>query len=134
MGRYLLDTHVFLKLAKARPLSPAAQEALSNADSEVFLSVVTVAEACIKAELGKLTLPPEIEPDPAGGFRAACRASDVQMLPIEVEHAARLRILPRHHRDPFDRLLIAQAIEEGLVLVSADRQFSQYEGLALLRP
>ena len=134
MGRYLLDTHVFLRLAKARPLSPVAQDALADPGSEVFLSVVTVAEACIKAELGKLTLPAELEPDPARGFRAACRAADIQVLPIEVEHAARLRMLPRHHRDPFDRLLIAQAIEEDLVLVSADRLFSRYEGLALLRP
>jgi PIN domain nuclease of toxin-antitoxin system len=134
LGRFLLDTHVFLQLAKDRRLSAAAERALGDPDSKVFLSVVTVAEACIKAALGKLVLPREIQPDAARGFRAACASADIDWLPIEVEHAARLRTLPRHHKDPFDRLLIAQALEEGLVLVSGDAAFSRYEGLALLHP
>jgi PIN domain nuclease of toxin-antitoxin system len=134
-GRYLLDTHVFLTMADpSRKLAAPAVAALGAATSEVFLSVVSLAECCIKASLGKLDLPKEIEADPLVGFRTSCERAGMTMLPIVAEHACRLRFLPRHHGDPFDRLLIAQAMEENLVLVSADRAFAAYDGLALLRP
>lgn len=134
-GRYLLDSHVFLELAgPERRFSPAAQAALEDTDAQVHLSVVSVAEICIKSALGKLPLPAQIERDPAAGFRAACEAAGFTLLPLSLGHAAALNALPPHHRDPFDRLLIAQAMQERLVLISRDTAFAAYEGLALLRP
>ena len=134
-GGYLLDTHVFLGLANpAQPPTGALARVLGDPTARVHLSVVTVAETCIKAALGKLSLPPTIEADPAAGFRAACEDAGYILLPIDVEHAAILRTLPQHHKDPFDRLLIAQAMHEGLTLISRDHALSAYSGLELLRP
>ncbi len=97
------------------------------------MSVISVAEAAIKNALGKLYLPPAIERAPAAGFREAAEDAGFRWLPLEPEHAAILRDLPLHHRDPFDRLLICQAMAEDLILVSDDRAFPLYSGLALLR-
>ena len=108
-------------------------DVLEGPGNELFLSVVSVAEMCIKASLGKLSLPAEISRDPETGFRAATAAAGFQLLPLTVAHAARLHRLPLHHRDPFDRLLICQAMAEDLILVSDDRAFPLYSGLALLR-
>ena len=134
-GHYLPDTHVFIALADPRArLSADAHAAITDPGSEVCLSVVTVAEASIKNALGKLYLPPEIVADAATGFRAAAESANYTILPISLEHAAQLKDLPLHHRDPFDRLLICQAMEEGLVLISDDAAFPAYAGLALLKP
>lgn len=131
---YLLDTHVFLNIAKLdRPLSKRLAEVLDDPKAELFLSAVSIAEACIKANLGKLTLPDIIARDPAAGFRAAASRFGYRLLPLEVEHASRLLGLPHHHCDPFDRLLICQAMAENLILVSDDRAFPLYSGLSLLR-
>ena len=123
--RLLLDTHVWLWWQLDHPrLGTAAREAIAAA-SEVRLSVASVWEISIKAALGKLSLPKgadilrELELD---GFTP---------LPIELAHAVRVADLPPLHRDPFDRMLIAQAILEGLTLVTADPQLSQY-GVRLL--
>ncbi len=133
-GRYLLDTHVFLRMADPDRRRPArTDDILAESDSEIFLSVVSVAEAAIKSRLGKLYLPPQIEAAPAVGFRQAAAEAGFRWLPLEPEHAAMLHDLPLHHRDPFDRLLICQAMAEELILVSDDRAFPLYSGLALLR-
>ncbi len=133
-GRYLLDTHVFLRLADSRPRRVTqVDKLLADSASEVFLSVISVAEAAIKNGLGKLPLPPGIESNIAKGFRRAADLAGFRWLSLEPEHAAVLRDLPLHHRDPFDRLLISQAMVEGLTLVSDDRTFRLYSGLALLR-
>ena len=133
-GRYLLDTHVFLRMADPdQRRAKRTDEILEDPDSEIFLSVISVAEAAIKSRLGKLPLPPQIERAPAEGFRSAVTEAGMQWLTLEPEHAAMLRDLPLHHRDPFDRLLICQAMAENLVLVSDDRAFPLYSGLALLR-
>ena len=133
--RYLLDTHVFLDIANpAKPPGGVVGRVLNDANAQVFLSVVTVAEVCIKAALGKLEMPQAIAADPAAGFRAACADAGFTLVPVEVEHAAMLRSLPSHHKDPFDRLLIAQAMHHELVLISRDYIFSAYTGLMLLRP
>ena len=126
-GGYLLDTHVFLGLANpAQPPTGALARVLGDPTARVHLSVVTVAETCIKAALGKLPLPPAIEADPAVGFRAACEEAGYILLPIDVEHAAVLRTLPPHHKDPFDHLIIAQAKVEGATIITSDRVFTEY--------
>jgi PIN domain nuclease of toxin-antitoxin system len=121
--RLLLDTHVWLWWQLDHPrLGPSAREAIAAA-SEVRLSVASVWEMSIKSALGKLSLPKgadimrELELD---GFLP---------LSIELEHAVRvaaLPALPALHRDPFDRMLVAQAMLEGLTLVTADLHLAQY--------
>ena len=123
MNRYLLDTSVFLWNAGApERLDRRVRELLSKSTDQVFISAATSWEIAIKVALGKLKLP---EPPReyvlkrliAGGFLA---------LPITHEHALIAGDLPRHHADPFDRMLIAQAQSEGLLLVTADRQLLRY--------
>ena len=118
--RLLLDTHVWLWWqADDSRLGRAARKAIASAP-EVRLSVVSAWEIAIKRSLGKLTLPRgfdiagEIERD---GFAP---------LAIEMEHAAGVLSLPALHRDPFDRMLISQALAEGLTLVTADPQLEGY--------
>lgn len=124
MGRLLLDTHTFLWWIDDAPeLSETARQAISNADNECFISVASCWEMAIKSSLGKLSLSKPVdrfvlEQITENGFL---------MLNIELRHAAKVESLPFHHRDPFDRLLIGQAISDKLTLVTADRMFSHYE-------
>ena len=119
----LLDTHAFLWLAAREELVPEAiRTRLADPDLPVWLSVASVWELAIKRSLGKL------ETDvPLGDLvNSQCTAMGVELLPIRSEHALAVETLPFHHRDPFDRLLVAQAIIEGLGVASADRSFDGY--------
>ena len=119
----LLDTYVFLWWRANDPrLRAEAREAISTAPL-VFVSAATAWEAVIKVAVGKLHLPDTIE--------AGVRASGFEQLPIRFAHAERVAALPLHHRDPFDRLLVAQALVEDLVLVTNDRQLEPYEARLL---
>jgi len=118
--RLLLDTHVVLCwLGDSEQLTPRVRRAISEASNEVWVSAVSIAEIAIKQSVGKFALP-QTWPDAieAGGF---------DELPLAWQHAHVLSSLPRHHRDPFDRLLIAQAIAEDLTLVSADPAIARYD-------
>ena len=129
----VLDTHTFLCLNARNSRIPAAiRRAIESPETALYLSVVCVFEACIKNALGKLHLPPEIEANPAAGFAEAAERDGMTALRIELAHAARTRSLPLHHRDPFDRLLIGQALEEDLTIVTHDRAFARYDGLDIL--
>lgn len=133
MSRYLLDTHVFLWLVEGgRSIPGATRDAIEDGNSDLYLSIASIAELCIKSGLGKLRLPDVVEAQPASGFKRILEANAIDALPVSIVHAAALRDLPLHHRDPFDRLLIAQAIAEDLTLVTHDRAFAQYEGLSVL--
>ena len=121
--RLLLDTHAFLWWVEddAR-LSRKARTAIAEPGNDCFLSLASSWEMAIKISLGKLKLAAPLErfvPDQlaANGFRE---------LAIDFRHVARVSRLPFHHRDPFDRLLAAQALEEDLTVVSADRVFRTY--------
>ncbi|WP_207099457.1 type II toxin-antitoxin system VapC family toxin [Paracoccus shandongensis] len=117
--RLLLDTHVVLwAMADDARLPRALRDAIAGAEA-LFISAVTVWEVAIKASLGKLDVPADL-------FDRAL-AAGAQPLPISWTHARAVADLPPHHADPFDRLLIAQARAEGLVLASADRQFRAYD-------
>lgn len=121
--RVLVDTHVFLWWVEGdRTLSAKARAALSDQDNECLLSLVSVWELAIKAGLGKLklALPVQryvVEHVAANGFR---------ILDIRMAHVGRVESLDPHHGDPFDRLLIAQALEEKLPVVTADPVFRKY--------
>lgn len=120
--RLLLDTHVFLWWVQDEPLAPEAGDAIAAA-REVYLSAASVIEMAIKEAIGKL----RVQGDP----EEAAAAHGFLPLPITLAHAKSLRHLPLHHRDPFDRLLVAQAMAEGLTLVSADGALGRY-GVDLL--
>jgi len=114
----LLDTHVILWWQRDdRRLGRAARRAIAEADV-VWVSAVSGWEVAIKTGLGRLRLD---EP-----FTALLAADDFTELPMTLAHTARLQSLPAHHGDPFDRMLLAQAITERAVIVSHDRAFEPY--------
>jgi len=117
--RLLLDTHVFLwwRANDAR-LKPEAVEAIEQADL-VFVSAASAWEAAIKVAMDKLRIP--------GPFEKGVEASGFEKLVITFHHAEAAARLPRHHLDPFDRMLVAQARLEGLTLVTHDRHFEPYD-------
>jgi len=118
----LLDTHAFLWWTQddAR-LSTRAREAIS--DSECYLSMASCWEVAIKVSLGRLRFDRPV----AQFFAEQLLASGVSLLPIEFRHVMRIAQLPFHHRDPFDRILVAQALEEDLPIVSSDTAFDAYD-------
>lgn len=122
--RFLLDTHAFLWLHGALEKVPAklAKE-LAHPSAELLLSVVSAQEIVVKHALGKLVLPGP----PRQFVESRCAAATIELLPLRPAHVWELATLPLHHRDPFDRALIAQARVEGLTLVSADRAFAAYQ-------
>lgn len=120
--RLLLDTQVYLwYLADARKLSKKARIAIGDAD-EVFVSAASIWEASIKAGLGKLDVAPD-------DLVAGIAGSGFTEMAVASRHAARVAALPRYHRDPFDRLLIAQAVCEQVRLYTTDGLLTQYSDL-----
>jgi PIN domain nuclease of toxin-antitoxin system len=121
--RLLLDTHAFLWwVSDARELSKKARAAIADPDNECLLSLVSCWEIAVKLSLGKLKLPATIE----RFIPEQLTANAFRQLDISFRHAARVAGLAFHHRDPFDRLLVAQALEEALTVVSADPVFRRY--------
>jgi PIN domain nuclease of toxin-antitoxin system len=118
----LLDTHAFLWfVAGDDRLSQPAREAMEDDDAELYLSAASVWEMAIKSSLGRLTLPAPVEL-----YVAEKVESGFRMLSVDWTHAAAVERLPLHHRDPFDRLLVAQALGENLALVTGDMIFRAY--------
>jgi PIN domain nuclease of toxin-antitoxin system len=115
----LLDTHVFIWWREDNPcLGASARAAIAEA-AVVFVSAASAWEASIKASLGKLRL--------SDNFAAGVAASRFEKLPIRFSHAEAVADLPHHHGDPFDRMLVAQALVERLVLVTHDRRLAPYD-------
>ena len=121
--RLLLDTHVFIWWAdQQESLSTTALSALKDEANELLLSVASVWEMQIKIQLGKLKLSLPLKEL----IKSQQETNELTLLPVALTHVLALDALPLHHKDPFDRLLIAQSTEEDLTLVSADSQFSAY--------
>ncbi|NAZ81574.1 PIN domain-containing protein [Kineococcus sp. R8] len=120
MTTLLLDTHVLLWwLSDDERLPERMRAAVADDENEVFVSAASAWEMSIKAALGKLTAP--------GGLREEMEQQGFTELPISVDDALAAGALPRHHDDPFDRMLIAQATRRGLQLLTVDRRFSDYD-------
>jgi PIN domain nuclease of toxin-antitoxin system len=120
--RALLDTHAFLwAIADDKRLSRRAQKIFTG-PNDLWLSVASFWEILIKVKTGKLPLP-----EPSGPYLVRKAAENrIEVLPIKLDHVLRIESLEEHHRDPFDRVLIAQSIEEKLPLVTADPHFERY--------
>lgn len=121
--RLLLDTHCWLWMHTAPSrFSEAALEAIRNTENELLFSAASSWEIAIKYALGRLPLPVP----PAEYVPSRMEGSGVRALPVEHRHALEVASLPPHHRDPFDRLLVAQAQLERLTLLTADPQLEAY--------
>lgn len=118
----LLDTHTLLwAIADDRRLSRRAKQIYTSAN-DLWLSVASMWEILIKAQAGRLPLP-----KPVGPYLVKKLVHDqIELLPVTLDHVLGIESLPSHHRDPFDRMLIAQSIEEGWPIVTADPWFSRY--------
>jgi len=115
----LLDTHAVLWWLSDDPtLSEAARTAISDPENTVYLSAVVVWEMRIKQGIGKLDLPDD--------FDQVLDGQAFSRLPVTVDHAHAIAGLPAVHRDPFDRMLVAQAVVEGMTIVSRDRRIAEY--------
>lgn len=116
--RYLLDSHVFLWLDDPERMTAKVQAMLADRDNELFFSVASIWELTLKRAAGKLHF--------TGPFTATAEAYQITLVPIRAEHAAKTEELPRYHKDPFDHMLVAQALVEDLVLVTRDEVVARY--------
>jgi len=121
--RLLLDTNVLLRWAEGRSLSKDAAAAINDVENEAFVSVVTVWEMGVKFSVGAVQVTPTTG--------EALAELGVELLELTIAGAQRLASLPLHHRDPFDRMLVAQVLEESLTLVTTDQQLARY-GIATI--
>ena len=121
--RVLLDTHAFLWWISDSPrLSALAREVMSDSNNVLYFSVASGWEIAIKAQLGRLQLPNDL-----GSFiPEQLAANNMTVLPVQLHHALHVSTLSRYHRDPFDRILIAQSQVESLPLVTVDAKISRY--------
>ena len=120
MTRFLLDTHALLWwMAEPQRLDGRAHEAIADPSNEVFVSSINAWEIAVKHALGKLQAPDNLE--------ASIKKQGFTPLSLTFRHAEQAGTLPPHHGDPFDRMLVAQAQIEGLIVVTRDRQISRYD-------
>ena len=121
---FLLDTNVFLWLHRdPERIRAAARRQLLAADAQFALSVASAWEMVVKQAAGKLALP-----GPARAWLPqAIDELRCDLLPLDLDHAREVALLPLHHRDPFDRMIVAQARVEGLTLVTADKALARYQ-------
>ena len=123
--RLLLDTHIFLWVASGSALlKPATRRIIDSAD-EAFVSAASLWEIAIKARIGKIKADPN-------ELVAAIAESGLVELPVSASHAAAVATLPMHHDDPFDHLLIAQALSEPLKLLTADAVLALYSDVVIV--
>ena len=124
MKRILLDTHALIWWMNGdQALSEFAIECIANENNQVYVSAASVWEMSIKRQLGKLECPVDLD--------SVIESMGFTKLPISVFHGEQAGQLPIHHKDPFDRMLIAQAQAEGLQIITKDEHFSSY-GVSLI--
>ncbi|MCU0444741.1 MAG: type II toxin-antitoxin system VapC family toxin [Microscillaceae bacterium] len=121
--KLLLDTHTIIWFVEGNSsLSLTARQAIENPHNSKYVSIISFWEMMIKINLGKLEMKMAFI-----GFYEYLLRRNVSILPLELAHILHLQNLPTHHKDPFDRILIAQALSENMTLVSVDSNFSQYD-------
>jgi PIN domain nuclease of toxin-antitoxin system len=123
--KILLDTHILIWwLAQDPKLAPLELETIANPDNLIFVSAASAWEISVKKMIGKLDAPNDLA--------AALSVNNFLDLPITIEHTQYLYQLPAHHNDPFDRIMIAQALAEELRFMTRDKQIRRYAGLTFL--
>ncbi|MBG1269193.1 type II toxin-antitoxin system VapC family toxin [Nostoc sp. WHI] len=121
--KVLLDTHIFIWWdSEPEKLSPNILSLLQQTDTKLYVSVVSLWEIQIKSQLGKLTLSQSLE-----DIYDSQSKNGISFLSVIPTHILNLNTLPLHHKDPFDRMLISQALVEGLTLISIDQIFKLYD-------
>lgn len=124
----LLDTHTFLWFLEGnKDLSVKARTSIESLENVKFISIASIWEVAIKLNLGKLKLDVGLQ-----GLKNELLKNNFEILPLDFEHISSLTKLEDIHKDPFDRIIISQAITENLTLISADANFSAYKSLKLL--
>ncbi|NEN99418.1 MAG: type II toxin-antitoxin system VapC family toxin [Moorea sp. SIO3I7] len=121
MSSFLLDTHALIWLSENDPNLPNKLRDMIDAADSVYLSIASLWEIAIKLNLGKLSLQRNYQT-----IESELQSSDITLLPIAFIDTLQISNLPLHHRDPFDRMLIAQAMNRSLVLISRDNKFDAY--------
>ena len=123
MGGYLLDTHAAIWFFNGSgTLSKTADGIIRDFSNPIYISIVSVWELAIKIGVGKLEFNGKIN-----GFISLAERNEITILPIKPSHLTTLETLPMLHRDPFDRLLVATAIDEQMTLITADENIAQYD-------
>lgn len=121
--KYLLDTHALLWITtNDSRLSSKAKEIYLNAENYIFFSIASIWELAIKSGMGKI----KFEKDLEEFVEIHIKGNNIEILKIELPHVFRIENLPFHHRDPFDRLIIAQAIEDNISILGNDILFDKY--------
>lgn len=122
--KYLLDTHPFLWIiTDDSKLSKKARDIYLDSENDIFLSMASIWELAIKSSLGKISLD-----KPLNEFVSEhVLGNNIEILEIKLPHVLRIEQLPFHHRDPFDRLIISQAIEDSLPILAGDKAFDSYK-------
>lgn len=119
---FLIDTNIFIwAMERSKKLSSKIRFILENPSNTIYISVATVWEIVIKQAKGRLKTPTDIE--------EGIRKAGFLLLPIQISHVLRIRTLPLHHKDPFDRMLVAQAQVENLIFISSDEKIWKYDFL-----
>ena len=122
--RALLDTHVFLWWSIDDPqLTSRARDFIHNPDNDLVFSIVGAWEVLLKARTGRLPIPGDV----ADFIEVRIQRYDILLLDLQLGHLTRFYHLPSHHRDPFDRMLVAQAQVENLPIVTGDAQIARYD-------
>lgn len=121
MSSFLLDTHAFIWLAQQDPKLPESIRGELEVADRVCVSIASLWEMAIKLSIGKLSLQLNFE-----DIEARLSSTGIVLLPISFADTVQVRNLPLHHRDPFDRILIAQSINNALTLISRDSNFAAY--------
>jgi PIN domain nuclease of toxin-antitoxin system len=122
--KYLLDTHSLLWLTtNDSRLSLMAQELYLDAGNDIFFSMASIWEMAIKSSIGKISFESNLE----DFVEDHIKGNNIEILKIELPHVLRIERLPFHHRDPFDRLIIAQAIEDNISVIGNDTEFDKYK-------
>jgi PIN domain nuclease of toxin-antitoxin system len=119
-NHFLLDTHIFVWAMESNKLLPESiKNKIANPNNKVFVSVASIWEIIIKRNLKKIKVDFDIE--------TSIEKAGIEIIPIETSHALEIEKLPHHHKDPFDRMLVAQAIAENLIIITEDEKIKKYD-------
>lgn len=121
--RYLIDTHILIWFLEGNKfLAKSRRQIIADSQNEIYVSIASFWEMAIKISIGKLTLA-----NPLNDVIKQIAAENIEILPIASEHILQVSVLPFHHRDPFDRIIIAQAKVENLPVMTDDSEFGNYK-------